>query len=83
MEIIRIIIFLFSFERYKKHYEMLRTQFQRWCNKKIFKNALDSVISHENTLFIDKQLTNTPDQFTDNTHQIRNLSSIMLFLNIL
>lgn len=54
----------------KKHYETLRTQFQRWCNKKIFKNALDSVIPYENTLFKDKQLTNTSDQFTDEIYII-------------
>ena len=70
MEITAIIIFLLSFERHKKHYETVCTQFQRWCNKKIFKNTLDSVIPYENTLFIDKQLTNTSDQFTDEIYII-------------
>ena len=32
----------------KRHYETIRSQFQRWCSKNIFKKALDSIIPYNN-----------------------------------
>jgi hypothetical protein len=69
----------------KKHYETLRSQFERWCSKNIFKKAYLNLKPFENTLFNNNTTINDnkindelyiidplKDYFIDSTH-INNL----------